>query len=100
MKNERIRHMVIFCLKHEKDSAEANKFLHDGKIILTSIPGVEKFEAMNQISSKNEFDYGFSMEFQDKAAYETYNIHPSHVEFVKSRWQKEVTKFLEIDFQI
>ena len=100
MKNERIRHMVIFCLKHEKDSVKAKKFLHDGEIILTSIPVVEKFEAMNQISSKNEYNYGFSMEFRDKVAYETYNTHSLHVDFVNNRWQKEVTKFLEIDFQI
>jgi hypothetical protein len=99
MEAQRIRHMVIFCLKHDKNSIEAKKFLQDGESILTSIPVVEKFEVLNQVSHKNDYDYGFSMEFANKEAYETYNAHPSHVGFVKERWETEVTRFLEIDFQ-
>jgi hypothetical protein len=99
MDAQRIRHMVIFCLKHDKNSMEAEKFLQDGRSILTSIPVVEKFEVLRQVSPKNDYDYGFSMEFTDKDAYETYNAHPSHVGFVKERWETEVTRFLEIDFQ-
>ena len=39
------------------------------------------------------------MEFKDKEAYETYSKHPMHVNYVKQLWQKEVTHFLEIDFE-
>ena len=39
------------------------------------------------------------MEFKDKEAYETYSKHQIHVNYVKQLWQKEVTHFLEIDFE-
>lgn len=98
MEEKRIRHMVIFSLKGDKNSPESEKFLQDGKSILSSIPVVEKFELLNQISSKNEYDFGFSMEFPNEEAYEIYNLHPLHIDFVNQRWKKEVIKFLEIDF--
>jgi hypothetical protein len=39
------------------------------------------------------------MEFADAAAYKSYNDHPKHVKFVKERWEREVEKFLEIDYE-
>lgn len=99
MDRQRIRHMVIFCLRHERGSGEEEKFLADGQSILTSIPQVEQFEVLRQVSAKNDYDFGFSMEFADQAAYEAYNAHPAHVGFVRDRWETEVTRFLEIDFQ-
>ena len=93
-----IRHTVAFHLKHPKGSAEERKFLADAKAILTSIPGVEKFEQLNQVSPKNDFVFGFSMEFADQAAYDRYNNHPAHVAFVRDRWIPEVADFLEIDY--
>lgn len=95
-----IRHMVIFNLKYEKGSPEAIKFLEDGKRILTGIPVVSNFEVLNQISKKNKYTYGFSMVFANSRDYETYSNHGSHAEFVRERWMKEVTDFLEIDFGI
>jgi hypothetical protein len=65
---------------------------------LREIPGVEAFEILRQVGEKNEFDYGISMEFADRAAYEGYNAHPSHVQFVEERWLPEVADFLEIDY--
>ncbi|WP_199619437.1 Dabb family protein [Paenibacillus alkalitolerans] len=100
MNTEVIRHMVIFNLKHPTGSQEAEKFLHDGRSILTSIPVVQNFEVFNQVSSKNDYDYGFSMEFSSQADYEAYNEHPLHVKFVQERWLVEVERFLEIDFQV
>lgn len=99
MNSNEIRHMVIFNLSHAKGSAEADSFLKDGKEILTSIPVVQEFEVLKQVSPKNDYDYGFSMKFEDKAAYEAYDIHPKHRAFVEERWMKEVTRFLEIDFK-
>jgi LAS superfamily LD-carboxypeptidase LdcB len=66
---------------------------------LAAIPGVEKFEKLRQVSSKNAFAYGFSMEFADEAAYRGYNEHPEHVRFVEERWVPEVEDFLEIDYE-
>ena len=99
MEEKRITHQVIFCLKSGKDSPETARFLEDGKSILSSIPGTEKFKVMNQVSLKNNYDLGFSMEFANKEAYDKYNSHPLHIDFVKNRLENEVTTFLEIDFE-
>lgn len=92
-----IRHSVIFKLKHPKDSKEEALFLERAKK-LVSIPGVEKFECLRQISPKNKFDFGLSMEFESDAVYQEYNNHPEHVHFVQQYWINEVEDFLEIDF--
>lgn len=94
-----IQHGVIFTLKYEKGSPEAKKFLLDGKNLLTSIPVVNNFQVFDQVSAKNDFQYGFTMVFNSKEDYQTYNEHPTHVGFVEERWMKEVTDFLEIDFE-
>jgi hypothetical protein len=93
-----IRHTVVFCLKHPAGSAEEQKFLADARC-LTSIPGVQKFEQLRQTSPKNDFHFGFSMEFADAAAYQAYNVHPTHCQFVEERWIPEVEEFMEIDYE-
>lgn len=97
--SESIQHMVIFDLKHEKGSEAEAKFLADGKRILTHIPVVRDFRVLDQVSLKNDYHFGFSMFFANRADYETYNNHPDHVAFVENRWKKEVARFLEIDFK-
>ena len=92
-----IRHTVVFTLKHAQGSAEEKKFLADA-MILAKIPTVRKFEQLKQVSRKNDYKFGFSMEFDDQAGYDTYDQHPDHVAFVRDRWKKEVTDFLEIDY--
>jgi hypothetical protein len=99
MSGHAIKHMVIFNLKHEVGSSEAAQFLADGRDILSSIPTVTNFKAFRQVSDKNDYDYGFSMDFADQAGYTLYNEHPKHTDFVENRWLKEVSQFLEIDFQ-
>jgi hypothetical protein len=95
----RIRHTVVFKLKHPKGSSEEQAFLAAAQQ-LASIPGVEKFEALKQISQKNNFEWGLSMEFANLEVYEQYNHHPDHVAFVEQRWLQEVEDFLEIDYQL
>ena len=97
--NVRIRHTVAFKLKHPKGSAEEQDFFK-ALMKLAVIPGVEKFECMKQISRKNDYDYGLSMEFANQQAYDQYNDNPEHVAFVQKRWLKEVENFLEIDFEV
>lgn len=92
-----IRHTVVFGLKHAAGSAEEGAFLREA-LVLANIPGVEKFEQLRQVSPKNDYAFGFSMEFADQAAYTGYNEHPTHVAFVRDRWVPEVERFLEIDY--
>ena len=93
-----IRHTVVFRLKHAPGSPGEEKFLSDAKRILCTIPGVAGFEQLRQVSSKNAYAFGFSMEFADQAAYDRYNAHTAHVTFVRDRWLPEVEDFLEIDY--
>ena len=94
--NGRIRHSVVFTLKHAEGSAEEADFL-DAIARLESIPGVEAFELMREVSPKNDYRFGLTMEFADPSAYAAYNEHPDHVRFVADRWDAEVADFLEID---
>ncbi|AOZ92537.1 Dabb family protein [Paenibacillus crassostreae] len=93
-----IKHMVIFNLHSGKDTPEAEAFLKDSATELAAIPGVQQFEIFHQVSIKNEYDYGFSMIFANQIAYDTYNNHPVHQNYVATRWLKEVSQFQEIDF--
>lgn len=92
-----IRHTVVFNLKHAHGSLQEKAFLRDA-LVLKEIPGVKKFEQLRQVSKKNDYEFGFSMEFADQAAYDAYNVHPKHVKFVEERWKREVERFLEIDY--
>jgi hypothetical protein len=89
----------MFSLKTPANSEESEKFLKDGKEILSSIPGVNNFEVRRQVSEKNDYQYGFSMIFTSKDAFDDYIVHPLHVSFVRDRWEKEVTAFLEADYK-
>jgi heme-degrading monooxygenase HmoA len=93
----RIRHTVAFTLAHEEGSAEEREFLA-AAALLAEIPGVEAFEVLREVSPKNGFRFGLSMEFADRAAYDGYNEHPAHVAFVQERWLPEVGDFLEVDY--
>jgi len=93
----RIRHTVAFTLVHEEGSADERDFLQAAAQLAT-IPGVEAFELLAEVSPKNGYRYGISMEFADRSAYERYNEHPDHVRFVQERWLSEVSDFLELDY--
>jgi len=94
----RIIHSVIFKLKHERDSLEEKEFLAAAKK-LASIQGVENFQCLLQVSPKNKYEFGLSMEFANQQLYDQYSNHPAHVAFVQQRWLNEVEDFLEIDYQ-
>ena len=93
----RIRHTVAFTLRHPEGSEEEAGFLA-AAAELGAIPGVDAFEILREVSPKNGYRFGISMEFADQAAYTDYNEHPEHVQFVETRWLPEVSDFLEIDY--
>src|SRR5215204_7794383 len=96
--SSRIRHNVILKLKHPKGSSKEREFFEAAKK-LAAIPGVEKFECLKQVSKKNKFEFGISMEFASQQLYDQYSNHTADVAFVQQRWLKEVEDFLEIDFE-
>jgi hypothetical protein len=93
-----IQHTVVFRLVHEPGSTAEIEFLASGRATLTSIPGVTAFAVNRQVSPKSDLAWQFSMVFADHAAYDAYNAHPAHVEFVETRWKAEVDAFQEYDF--
>lgn len=92
-----IRHTVVFTLHHPQGSPAEREFLKAADVLI-GIPGVQKFEKLRQTSRKNDYAFGFSMEFTNQAAYDHYNTHPEHVVFVRDRWMPEVKAFMEIDY--
>ena len=94
--NKNIRHAGLLKFKTDVTAEEKQAFfkaLQD----LEQIGGVQKMEISKQISSKNKFEFGFSMEFADESIYKAYNIHPLHNAFVQNYWLKYVADFMEID---
>jgi Stress responsive A/B Barrel Domain len=92
-----IRHSVILKLKADLNSADKQAFF-DAVDKLATIPDVQKFEVLKQISSKNKFEYGISMEFDNQEQYDIYSNHVDHVAFIQNYWMKSVEDFLEIDY--
>ena len=97
MTEGRIRHTVSFTLHHPEGSPEETSFLAAAEA-LADIDGVEAFELLRQVGAKSDFRYGISMEFASRAAYDGYNDHPDHMQFVAERWLPEVADFLELDY--
>jgi hypothetical protein len=93
-----IEHTVVFRLTHSAGSPAESGFLTTARSVLTGIPGVKDFTVRRQVSPKSDLAWQFSMRFADQAAYDAYNAHPAHVEFVATRWQTEVAAFQEYDF--
>ena len=92
-----IRHTVVFKLKHEVGSENELNFLRAAQK-LAEIPSVKNFECLQQVSEKNNFDFGLSMDFSSKEGYQAYNEHPDHIQFVETLWIPEVVEFMEIDY--
>lgn len=92
-----IQHTVVFRLKHPAGSNEEKVFLAAAGE-LAGIPVVQNFKCLRQVSAKNKFTFGLSMEFSNEEDYATYNSYPLHVDFVQTRWFPEVEDFLEIDY--
>ncbi len=99
MDTEKIKLLVMFCLKHDKGSIEEKKFLQDSESILGSIPGVKNFEVLRQISSDIDYDFGIAVEFDNKVAYEKFNTYSTHVKYGEQRWTKEVVRFMKMEFK-
>jgi hypothetical protein len=93
-----IEHTVVFRLTHPAGSPAESDFLNAARSALTTIPGVRDFTVNRQVSPKSDLAWQFSMRFADQTTYDAYNAHPTHVDFVATRWQTEVAAFQEYDF--
>ena len=96
LRGPRIRHLVLFTLRHEEGSPEAEALVAALRS-LAAIDEVEKLEVVRQVGLKNNYQLAVTMEFASRAAYDAYNNHPNHVAFVRDRWNADVIDFMEID---
>jgi hypothetical protein len=80
---ERIRHTVAFTLDHPEGSAGERDFL-EAAAQLATVPGVEAFELLAEVSPKNRYRFGISMEFADRRAY-TSAITSTRITFASFR---------------
>jgi hypothetical protein len=94
-----IRHSVILKLKSNISSEDKQAFF-DAVDKLATIPDVQNFEVLKQVSPKNKFEYGISMEFDNQEQYDVYSNHTEHVAFIQNFWMKSVEDFLEIDYTL
>lgn len=94
-----IRHSVILKLKNTIRVEEKQAFF-EAVDALADIPNVHKFEVLNQVSVKNKFEYGISMEFDNQEQYDSYSNHPAHLDFIQNFWIPNVEDFLEIDYTL
>jgi len=99
LENKKIRHIVLFNLKYDKNNLKAKMFLTKSRELISSIADAGNFEIFNQINEENRFDFGFSMEFKDKDTYQSYEKNPAHIDYSKKYWSKEVDDFMVIDFE-
>ena len=85
-------------MKKNIDSIRIKQFLNAAQQ-LSKISGVINFKSWKQVSKKNAFQYGLSMEFATHEQYQQYNHHPAHVAFINEQWIPCVADFLEIDYE-
>ncbi len=89
-----IIHTVALRLRHP----DRLSFFLNRIETLSTIPGVKNFEVLKQVGKKNNFTHALSMRFIDQEAYDAYNCHPDHIDFVQNVWVPEVEDFIELDY--
>lgn len=91
---ERIRFFSAFRLKHETGSEAETEFLREYSA-LGSVPGVENFELMREITPKewSTCEWVVMWEFADLAAHTAFHEHPAHHKFVAEYWNTGVAEF-------
>ena len=91
-----IQHTVAFRLADSADDGAFWRHVDD----LSSLAGVQKFEVLRQVGTKNDFTHALSMWFESRADYDRYNEHPTHVAFVNEVWLPNVADFIELDYVV
>jgi len=96
--NTNIHHSAYFIFNDSISNEDTALFFTEIKK-LAAIPGVIGFKVVNEISPKNKYNFGVTMQFKNQQDYDAYNSHPTHVDFVQNYWLKMVADFMEIDYR-
>jgi hypothetical protein len=98
-----LEHVVIVWLKDPGNPAAQNRII-DASQVLTSIPGVLSLRAGTAVASNrpivdSTFDVALVISFSDRAALDSYLIHPLHVQLVEKTLKPLVARILVYDFR-
>lgn len=91
-----IQHTVAFRFGDAPDE----QAFWAGVATLGVIEGVQNFQTLRQVGSKNDFSHALSMFFDSQVEYDAYNVHPDHVAFVENLWMPNVADFTELDYVV
>jgi hypothetical protein len=95
-------HVVIFWTDPNKPSA-ADELIAGGQKYLKDIPGVLHFHIGKMVGSHRavvdqSYQVALNLVFPDKAAQDTYQDHPQHIEFVEKSFKPNCVKVVVYDF--
>ena len=91
-----LHHSVIFKFKEGTSELRKREFFTAANR-LSLILDVKHFEILRQPSSKNEFEFGLVIVFNDTPVYQKYTADPELGLSLQNYWLKLQTIFLELD---
>ena len=96
-------HVVIFWTKPEVSNA-ADLLVEGVERYLRPIPGVRVFHVGRMVGSERPvveqtYQVALNLCFDDKAAQDAYQVHPSHLEFVERVFKPVCARAVIYDFE-
>ena len=96
-------HVVIFWTKPEVSNA-ADLLVEGVERYLRPIPGVRVFHVGRMVQSERavvdqSYQVALNLCFDDKAAQDAYQVHPSHLEFVERVFKPVCARAVIYDFE-
>lgn len=96
-------HIVIFWTKPEQPNA-ADELVAGANQYLKHIPGVLQFHVGKMSPSPRavvdqSYQVALNLIFPSKAAEQTYQVHPQHIEFVENVFKRVCSKATIYDFE-
>lgn len=96
-------HVVIFWTDPGKPGA-AEELMAGARKYLAGIPGIVHFHVGKMVGSHRpvvdqSYQVALNLTFTDKAAQDTYQDHPQHLEFVAKAFKPNCLKVLVYDFE-
>ena len=96
-------HVVIFWIKPDVPDA-SERLLAGAEKYLRPCPGVMHYHCGQMAGSHRDvveqsYQVGLNLVFEDRAAQDTYQDHPLHVEFVEKIFQPNCERVVVYDFE-
>jgi len=83
-----IKHIVVFRLKADASAEKREAVLAEYAIFLGMFPTMRRLDIGRNESARDQtFEYGFVMEFDDKAGLDAYLLSKEHEEHVVERFR-------------